>query len=153
MHPIFIWYTNYICYTDRLLKFYVVLYINASLSCVLSPGQTSNFSLTGFLSSLFSRVHNKQVFDQYFRDHAVYYEAAGCRHVQILHVYLLYRPEDESNFNICTASSNQSISLSIFPGRPYTRTVFLVQKLTWPAFEPGSLPRKTCKFFAIHTSN
>ena len=92
------------------------------------------------------------VFDQYFRDQ-FYYEPACCRHVQILHVYLLYRPEDESNFNICIASSNQSISFSIFHDRPYKRTVFLVQKLAWPAFEPGSLSRKTCQFFAIHTCN
>jgi hypothetical protein len=28
---------------------------------------------------------------------------------------------------------------------------FLVQKLACPAFEPGSLSRKTCQFFAIHT--
>ena len=33
-------------------------------------------------------------------------------------------------------------SLSSFPWRPYTRAIFFVQKLTWPAFEQGSLSRK-----------
>ena len=39
--------------------------------------------------------------------------------------YIGLKAEDESNFNICIASSNQSISFSIFHDRPYTRTVFL----------------------------
>ena len=41
---------------------------------------------------------------------------------------------------------------TIFPWRPYTRTSFLVEKLAWPAFKPGSLSRKTCQFLAVHTS-
>jgi hypothetical protein len=92
------------------------------------------------------------LFYQFFSDQ-FYYEPACFRHVQILHVYLLYRPEDESNFNICAASSNHSISLSIFPGRPYTRTVLPVQKLAWPAFEPSSLSRKTCQFNKLYQTN
>ena len=32
--------------------------------------------------------------------------------------------------------------LSSFPCRPYTRTIFLVQKQAWTAFEQGSLSRK-----------
>ena len=39
---------------------------------------------------------------------------------------------------------------TIFPWRPYTRTSFLVEKLAWPAFQPGSLSRETCQFLAVN---
>jgi hypothetical protein len=72
-------------------------------SCARQTIFVINFSVTSFITSL------------HVADTSKYF----------MYIYYIGLKTNESLI-LCTASSNQSISLSIFPGWPYTRTVFLV---------------------------
>jgi hypothetical protein len=90
----------------------------------LKPRTNEKFFLDKFLVKFISSCARKTIFLINFSVTSFitgHYESACCRHVQILHVYLQKRPEDESNFNTMISINFNSISLSIFPGRPEHR--------------------------------
>ena len=75
-------------------------------SCARQTIFVINFSVTSFITTL------------HVADTSKYF----------MYIYYIGLKTSESLI-LCTASSNQSISLSNFPGWPYTGTVFPVQKL------------------------
>ena len=71
-------------------------WLNANFSQVSTQflGQVSNKPRTDENQDYFLVCTTNNFCDQFFRDQ-FYYEPTCCRHVQILHVYILYRPEGE----------------------------------------------------------
>ena len=92
-------------------------------------------TLTSFLTSSFTRLYDKQFFLDKF-------SLTGfiCYCIGIIWRY----------FSLTTFK--QTIPLSSVPYWTYTRASFLGEKLVRLAFKLGSLSRKSCQFFHVHTS-
>ena len=103
-----------------------------NIACV-TPVRTSKLFLTSFLHKFtFTYVHSTG------------FPFVARVHGMLLNIYLTSRP-------LAKTTEVFLVHLSSFPWRPCTRTIFLLQKPAWLAFEQGSLATINCQFLAVHT--